>query len=297
MKRLAALATTIAGLGGAGPAAASCHLMDVVEVFGGTSGDPNAHYVVLRMTFNGQTFINGTSITVNAGTFGTFSANIGMGGCTTAGCEILMATTEAQALFAIAADGTAPGTTLLATPADQVTYSCSLDSVMYGAGSVPDLVPGCALHRSGASWTLGDPTPTNNAGASGSLPGSCVLPDAGVPEPAPDLGMDMAPSAEPGPELGPDLAADTGADAPPEDAPPPDGPGLDSIGKTPDQGSPDAGADSEDDGGCSCRLSPGVGGASFPWTILGLVPLLRRRRSNANADSTVRGAYARRAAA
>lgn len=276
---------TLAALLWAGPAPASCHLMEVVEIFGGTSADPNAHYVVLRMTFANQTAIVATSITATGGTFGTFSMSLM--GPAAAGSRILMATAEAEALLSITADQTAPGAVLLGLPADLVTYTCSGDMVMYGAGSIPELIPGCALKKSGMTWSLGDPTPTNYAGSSGSLPGSCVPPDAGVPEPEPDLGMDAGPA---------DAAM---ADAPPVDmAPPPDSlvpdiqdpdlppadtatPPDTSLADAPADEPVDKPPDTDEGSGCSCRLAsaPATTAGRSLWLATVLVLAKRRKRA------------------
>ena len=160
------------------PLEASCHLMEIVEVFAGTDADPNAHYVVLRMTAAGQEFVVGNTITTSSGTFASFAGNVANG---STGATILIATSEAASLLGLAADQTASGT--LDFPNGMVAHDCSLDSVTYGTGPIPALVRGCALKKSGGAWSLGDPAPTNNAGISASLD-TCVAPDGGFPEPA-----------------------------------------------------------------------------------------------------------------
>src|SRR4029453_794357 len=87
-----ALAAPAAAFVAATPAQAAFHFMVIQEVFVGPpsdgilrpvplTADQKAQYVMLRMTSNGQNFVNGTSIRVEdangniLGTFGTFTAN------------------------------------------------------------------------------------------------------------------------------------------------------------------------------------------------------------------------------
>ncbi len=90
----------------AGPARAAFHLMMVVAVFPGFASSPNAQYVALQMYFPGQNFVTGHAVHVfNAagteiGTF-TFPATLPNGADQ---ASILIATTEAQALFGVTAD-------------------------------------------------------------------------------------------------------------------------------------------------------------------------------------------------
>src|SRR4051812_41330842 len=93
-------------MGMVGRAEAAFHLMKIVEVFPGTASQPNAQYVVLQMYSSGQTQADGKAITFFdasdnlVGTFA-FSANLTNGANQT---KILVATSEAQALFGVTAD-------------------------------------------------------------------------------------------------------------------------------------------------------------------------------------------------
>jgi MYXO-CTERM domain-containing protein len=216
---------------------ASCHLMEIVEVFAGTDGEPDAHYVVLQMTAANQGFVTGNVITTASGTFATFAANVGNAAN---GAKILVATSEAATLFGIAADLTASGA--LDFPSGMVAHDCSLDSVTYGSGPIPALIRGCALKKSGTTWSLGDPSPANNAGTSAPM-STCVAPDGGLPEPAPD----------------PDMGT-------------PDG-------KHPAHDGPDS--ESEDDGGCGCRVGTRAppGGTLPALLAFAAFAVVRRRRS------------------
>jgi MYXO-CTERM domain-containing protein len=218
-------------------ARASCHLMEIVEIFAGTDGAPDAHYVVLQMTAANQGFVTGNVITTGSGTFATFAANVAN---VASGAKILVATSEAATLFGIAADLTASGA--LDFPGGMVAHDCSFDSVTYGSGPIPALIRGCALKKSGTTWSLGDPSPENNAGASAPM-STCVAPDGGLPEPAPD----------------PDMGT-------------PDG-------KHHAHDGPDS--QSEDDGGCGCRVgtpAPDGGKLSALLALTALAAFARRRR-------------------
>jgi hypothetical protein len=115
-RRLASLLAVAAALWAAGGAPAFCneHLMVVQEVFPGTPADPNAQYVMLRMTSSTQNFVNTSFIEVQGptgtilGRFGTFTHDMAAGG--TAGCvwpncpAILIGTGRAQMLLGLTLD-------------------------------------------------------------------------------------------------------------------------------------------------------------------------------------------------
>jgi uncharacterized protein (TIGR03382 family) len=88
------------------PAVGAFHLMKIVEVFPGTVGAPNAQYVRLQMFAVGQNLVTNHKVIVfNAagtavGTF-TFTSNVPNGASQS---SILIATTEAAALFKLSAD-------------------------------------------------------------------------------------------------------------------------------------------------------------------------------------------------
>ncbi|MBP6630970.1 MAG: DUF4215 domain-containing protein [Kofleriaceae bacterium] len=194
------------------PAAAALHLMKVVEVFPGATSAPSAQYVVLQMYAAGQTVVGGASVVVYSGAnlevgrF-TFGANVS-GGANQA--KILVATSQAQALFGLSADLTMSA--VLPLTGGKVCFEAAgfgaLDCVAWGdhPGSAPGggggnvgapLAPvlglrhGRALLRrldlAGGATTLdagddsndcatdlrfGPPQPRNNAGQNGTTPPS-----------------------------------------------------------------------------------------------------------------------------
>lgn len=100
------------GLGAPGTPAAE-HLMAVQEVFPGTPAQPAAQYILLRMTSQGQTFLNTTFVSVEdvngatLGRFGTFDHNMANPGgiCSWPSCPaIVIGTAAAQALMGFAFD-------------------------------------------------------------------------------------------------------------------------------------------------------------------------------------------------
>lgn len=161
----------------AGPAEASFHLMKVVQVFPGTVAAPNAQYVMIQMYTGGQNQVGGHQISVfNAS--GTLVQNFAFGGAVANGgaqARILIATSEAVALFGMSADLTM---TAVLPPAggkvcfDAVPVDClawgNYSGSMTGIGTpfnvAAGLVPGVAAHRrldvSGGVGTLeaGDDT-------------------------------------------------------------------------------------------------------------------------------------------
>jgi len=166
--------------------------MEIVEVFAGSDAEPNAHYVVLRMTAAGQGFVTANTITTSGGTFATFAGNVDN---SASGSKIFVATAEAATLLGLTADQTASG--MLDFPSGMVAHDCSSNSVAYGAGAIPELVRGCALKKSGTTWSLGAPEPVNNAGETASLL-TCVPPDGGFPDLAAELDMGADPDANGG---------------------------------------------------------------------------------------------------
>ena len=88
------------------PAFANFHIMQITEVFPGTTGAPNAQYIELQMYTGGQNVLGGHTLTVfdAAGTSVmtyTFAANVGNG---TDQATVLIATTQAATLFAVTPD-------------------------------------------------------------------------------------------------------------------------------------------------------------------------------------------------
>jgi MYXO-CTERM domain-containing protein len=178
-------------------ARATCHLNEIVEIFPGTDDCPDAQYVLLRMTAFGQNHVGGTEVDTGSGTFATFppgdAANQELGDL------LLVATARAEGLFGITADAVAPGDVLLDVPDGIVSYSCSGDSVLYGAhGNAPALVRGLALKKNGpliTDWTTGSPAPGNNARDTGTL-GTCPPGPEAALEPVPDSGSAAEPTLD-----------------------------------------------------------------------------------------------------
>ena len=182
------------------PAFASFHLMQIVEVFPGTTEQPDAQYIMLQMYFGGQTFVTGHSITVFDATNApldifTFGSDVDNGNNQ---ATILIATPAAQTLFGVMPD--LPMTPMISPGGGKVCYE-TIDCVSWGSfsgGSISPspsgtpfnaptgLVLGMAMRRNlGADGTLSEsddtnnsatdfllaaPVPKNNAGQIGSLP-------------------------------------------------------------------------------------------------------------------------------
>lgn len=186
------------------PARAAFHLMKIREVFPGTTADPSAQYVELQMFATGQNLVGGHRVRLfdAAGTevaAHAFTGSLPNGSNQT---SILVATAQAQALFGVTPD-------LVMMPAIAVAGGAvcfdSIDCVTWGsylptvapdgtrrplnptegliasssatrdisAGN-PDLLENADdTNASADDWDFLAPTPRNNAGNSGVLPG-CV---------------------------------------------------------------------------------------------------------------------------
>jgi hypothetical protein len=137
----AAIALASAALALRAPSAlATFHLMQVREVYPGSAGNPDSEYVELQMYTSGQQFVMGHVIrTYNASGAvtgeGFFSANVAQGANQS---TILMATSQAEAQFGVAADGamSSPGQL---DPAGGAVCWETIDCVSWGAfgGSLP----------------------------------------------------------------------------------------------------------------------------------------------------------------
>ena len=172
----------------------SCDEMTIVEIFAGTEECPKAQYVVLRMDVDLQGRTRLTWVETGSGRLATFPDSDAVNNMMDD--KLLVATAQAETLFGITADAVAPGDLYLDIPDGFVRYSCSGETVLYGAGGVaPGLMRGMALKKIGTNWVTGAPSPANNAGdpvVSGKCPPD---PDAGV-DPEPELDA-SAPDAEP----------------------------------------------------------------------------------------------------
>ncbi len=135
MRRSAVVSLLCAGvlLGAFTPAQARFDLMVIEEVYAGHPGRPGAHYVVLRMTSSGQTFVGGKVITTfledgtPGPTFGVFAQNVPNGAINS---RILMATQEAVEMFGIVADQVVTGR--LPAPSGKICFAGTIDCVAYG---------------------------------------------------------------------------------------------------------------------------------------------------------------------
>ncbi|MBI1814738.1 MAG: hypothetical protein HYR72_07160 [Deltaproteobacteria bacterium] len=197
------------------PAFGSFHLMKIVEVFPGTSGSPNAQYVMLQMYSAGQNLVSGHFLRVYNATGGTvatftFGANVGNGATQS---TILIATAEAATLFGISKDLTMTAVLPLAggavcfdaIPADCVSWgNFTGDGSLLNTAGTPyesdyGLILGHAIRRDISGGTFptlleaSDDTnnsaadfdcantamPKNNAGSSGSYTDGTPCPVCG----------------------------------------------------------------------------------------------------------------------
>src|SRR5438445_889719 len=115
LMRYTVVAALVAGAS-LSPALATFHLMAIQEVFPGTRANPQAQFVMLRMTGSGQNFLgtNSTFLEVQdasgapLGRFGSFDHNLSNGG--TIGCSypscpaVIIGTSAAQTLFGFSFD-------------------------------------------------------------------------------------------------------------------------------------------------------------------------------------------------
>ncbi len=174
------------------PAWATFHFIKVVEVFPGTTADPNAQYVILRMYFAGQEFVGGHSLAIfdaggnKVGTF-TFPGSVANGANL---ASILIATADAEALFKVSADLAMDP---MLEPAGGAVCWDVVNCVAWGSFAAPAALPappgapfnpsgglplGSAMHRDlstgGATsgFALAPPAPINNDGQSGTLAGT-----------------------------------------------------------------------------------------------------------------------------
>lgn len=169
-----------------GRAEAGVHFIEIHEIFPGTSANPDAQYVELRMYAAGQTLTDGHSITAfnadgsSAGTFATFSSNMANG---TNGARILACTDAAQQLFTITCDAVATGD--IPFNSGKLRFTGSGDIVTYGdytGNTTGSLRPAQYLVRGRSHVRLQDtddsyadfhyesPSPQNNAGVVSALP-------------------------------------------------------------------------------------------------------------------------------
>jgi hypothetical protein len=111
---------------------AAFHLMSIKEVFPGTAAAPNARYVMLQMYAAGQSFVAGHPVIFYDATGAqtnmfTFTNNVAIGSDQ---ATILIATTEAQALFGITPDLTMTAAAMI--PAGGKVCFDAFDCVSWG---------------------------------------------------------------------------------------------------------------------------------------------------------------------
>lgn len=172
------------------PAAATFHLVKIVEIFPGSAAEPTAQYVVLQMYFPAQTLVSGHSVKVfdasgvSVGT-SAFSHNLANGANL---ATMLIATADAQTLFGVTADLTMDP---VIQPGGGAVCWDVIDCVAWGGFSAPSVLPkspgtpfnapaglllDMAMHRdlsSGGAVTnfvFATPAPKNNAGLVGTVP-------------------------------------------------------------------------------------------------------------------------------
>ena len=137
------------------PASATFHLIKVVEVFPGTAVAPNAQYVMIQMYASGQQFVGGHAITVFdrsgklIGTI-TFPGDVNNGASQD---RILIATTQAQTFFGVAAD-------LVMSPAllsagGKVCWAGTIDCVSWGNYNGSNAGVGTPFNAGGGGLTFG----------------------------------------------------------------------------------------------------------------------------------------------
>lgn len=347
MNQFERLATAILTCGAcllASRADAAFHLVKVSEVFTGTSAAPNAQYVELTMYAAGQNFVgthavkvfNASGTEVGSFTFGSSLAN------GTNQAKILLATTEAEALFNITADLTM--TAAIPAGGGKVCWD-ALDCVAFGNyTALPDATVGTPItsiplgqsaqrrldiaggatvldaaddtNDSKNDFTLGVPSPTNNAGVTGTLPVDAGTPDSGSSDSgSTDSGSDAGPADSGGVDASGDATADaagdgaagtagTGASAGAAGNGGSGGTGGFATGGSSSGGSPGSGGatggfagfggvfdaglggasekpkKSDEESGCSCRTTGGPTDSSLVWLsgLLGLWLVRRRTR-------------------
>ena len=137
------------------PASATFHLIKIVEVFPGTAVAPNAQYVVIQMYASGQEFVAGHAITVfdRSGTLIgtiTFAGDVDNGASQ---AKILIATSQAQTFFGVAAD-------LVMSPAllsagGKVCWAGTIDCVSWGNYNGSNAGVGTPFNAAGGGLTFG----------------------------------------------------------------------------------------------------------------------------------------------
>ena len=200
----------LAGLAVPGSLFATFHEVKIVQLFGGTTAQPDAHYVMLQMWSAGQNLVGGHALTVynsdgSLAVTATFpdppAGNLANGANQ---ATFLIGTSEAATLFGVSMDlvisgGSTTGNGLKVCWAGDgtgFTPDCVAVGLYSGASDgvgtpFPALPPGLALTRrldicggattlescddtdvSANDFFLGVPAPRNNAGAVGTLPAS-----------------------------------------------------------------------------------------------------------------------------
>ncbi|HEY3176949.1 MAG TPA: hypothetical protein VGK94_14440 [Candidatus Polarisedimenticolia bacterium] len=155
------------------------HLMVIQEVFPGTPADPNAQYVMLRMTSSGQTLLNGDFVELQdsagnvLGRFGTFAANVANGGaaCAYPNCPAaIIGTSAAQTLLGFAFD------TVVDSQPGRVALPLAGGRVCFRNSAVATDIPDCVAYAGfTGSNTIATPT-TNGCDANFGTPAPALSP-------------------------------------------------------------------------------------------------------------------------
>jgi hypothetical protein len=179
------------------PALATFHLIQIREVYPGSSGAPEADYVELQMYSGGQDLVAGHVLRAynSSGAVAatsTFPANVAQGGNQS---TLLLATPQAEAQFGVAADAAlAPGSQL--SPLGGAVCWEALDCVSWGsfAGTLPSpagspaaptgIPDGMALRRSlarGCATLLDSADDSDNSAADFALVAPFPRPNSVAP--------------------------------------------------------------------------------------------------------------------
>ena len=195
----------------ASPAIASFHFMRIVQVYGGGASHPDAQYVLLQMCAEGQNHVAGTDLHFHDATGAeiglpaTFEGDVPI---STNQSTILLATSNAQAIFGVAADQLMPAKLLvdggkicfegldllvdcfgwgayaalpdatIGTPFDVANGLPDGDAAKRDISAGGPTVLDCIAddtNQSAADFDAGAPAPRNNAGVTGALDPDLLL--------------------------------------------------------------------------------------------------------------------------
>lgn len=172
MSSTASIVAKFAVAGGlliAGPALATHHLWEIVEVF--SSADGTIQFIELHTTFTAQNFLQGVDLSSSCHTY-TIPANLPSS--VTANKRVLFATPGFAALpGAPAPDYIIPGPFFDPYDATITINLVSSDILTFSSTALPTDCVNSLHATAGGSLSIGAMTPTNFAGLSGSVAGQC----------------------------------------------------------------------------------------------------------------------------